>query len=72
MFRVTIPITDARNRLCFVIIFTFDVAAKKIPFDNHEQDYSGCQRKRTKINEEAFQKKMMCISRNMFAIKNVN
>ena len=29
VFRVTIPITDARNRLCFVIIFTFDVAAKR-------------------------------------------
>ena len=28
LLRITIPITDARNHLCFVIIFTFDVTAK--------------------------------------------
>ena len=28
LLRITIPITDSRNHLCFVIIFTFDVTAK--------------------------------------------
>jgi len=28
VFRVTIPITDARNRLCSVIFFTLDISAK--------------------------------------------
>ena len=30
VLRVTIPITDSRNHLCFVIIFTFDVTTKNI------------------------------------------
>ena len=28
LLRITIPITDSRNHLCFVIIFTFDVTTK--------------------------------------------
>ena len=28
LLRITIPITDSRNHLCFVIIFTLDVATK--------------------------------------------
>ena len=29
LLRITIPITDSRNHLCFVIIFTLDVNTKK-------------------------------------------